>query len=199
MAKKLIYAVFIGHTPGIYTSYDEAEKQVKGFPNNKYLSFSNRSEAVEWLREMNKKAQQEKRELEEGRELHRMKEEAAQKQRESELNEAPDLLRQTGGEAGTMESLFDQADRRAFVVDHRRTSHDQSDAGPSSRSTDGSPTSLEGTEASRGVEDQVADHASSQDIGLELRPQKKLKLSHEANSNAGKRKRPPDYYSTPLF
>lgn len=48
---KKIYAVFQGHQPGLFTSWDEAAEQVKGFKGAKYKSFPNQSEAVSWLRE----------------------------------------------------------------------------------------------------------------------------------------------------
>ncbi len=45
------YAVFQGHAPGIYDSWAEASAQVKGFKGAKYKSFSNKTEAIRWLRE----------------------------------------------------------------------------------------------------------------------------------------------------
>lgn len=39
MASKKFYAVWAGHKPGIYTTWAEAEKQVKGYPNSGYKSF----------------------------------------------------------------------------------------------------------------------------------------------------------------
>ncbi len=50
MSKK-VYAVFQGHKPGIYDSWDTASLQVKGFKGAKYKSFSRRTEAIEWLRD----------------------------------------------------------------------------------------------------------------------------------------------------
>ena len=46
MAKKLkYYVVWEGHTPGIYTEWEEAEEQVKGFPEAAFKAFSSREEA----------------------------------------------------------------------------------------------------------------------------------------------------------
>ncbi|MCF7822626.1 MAG: ribonuclease HI [Candidatus Marinimicrobia bacterium] len=45
------YAVFQGKQPGIYNAWEDVNKQVSGFKGAKYKSFSNRDEAVEWLRE----------------------------------------------------------------------------------------------------------------------------------------------------
>ena len=50
MSKK-VYAVFQGHQPGIFDSWDKASLQVKGFKGAKYKSFSQRNEAIEWLRD----------------------------------------------------------------------------------------------------------------------------------------------------
>ncbi len=50
MSKK-VYAVFQGHQPGIYDSWDEASDQVKGFKGAKYKSFANQAAAIDWLRE----------------------------------------------------------------------------------------------------------------------------------------------------
>ena len=49
MSKK-VYAVFQGHQPGIFNSWDKASLQVKGFKGAKYKSFAERIEAIEWLR-----------------------------------------------------------------------------------------------------------------------------------------------------
>lgn len=46
-----IYAVFKGHHPGLYKTWDEVSKEVKGFKGAKYKSFANRDEAILWLRE----------------------------------------------------------------------------------------------------------------------------------------------------
>jgi len=48
---KKIYAVFLGHQPGLYKSWDEAAAQVKGFKGAVYKSFVNHNEALLWLRE----------------------------------------------------------------------------------------------------------------------------------------------------
>lgn len=50
MSKKL-YAVFQGHEPGIYTSWENAALQVKGFKGAVFKSFATRGEALNWLRE----------------------------------------------------------------------------------------------------------------------------------------------------
>lgn len=50
MSKKL-YAVFQGHEPGIYESWERASLQVKGYKGAMYKSFSTRREALNWLRE----------------------------------------------------------------------------------------------------------------------------------------------------
>ncbi|NQV42824.1 MAG: ribonuclease HI [Candidatus Marinimicrobia bacterium] len=50
MSKK-VYAVFQGHNPGLYSSWDEASQQVEGFKGAKYKSFPREIEAIEWLRE----------------------------------------------------------------------------------------------------------------------------------------------------
>ncbi len=46
-----IYAVFIGHRPGLYVSWNDASAQVQGFKGAKYKSFTQREAAVQWLRE----------------------------------------------------------------------------------------------------------------------------------------------------
>ncbi len=48
---KKIYAVFQGHHPGLFTSWDEASEQVKGFKGAKYKSFPDQTAAIAWLRE----------------------------------------------------------------------------------------------------------------------------------------------------
>lgn len=48
MAKKF-YAIKIGKTPGIYTTWDEAKAQVDGYPGAKYKGFSTLAEAEEFL------------------------------------------------------------------------------------------------------------------------------------------------------
>lgn len=49
MAKKKFYAVKIGKIPGIYSTWVETEKQVKGFPGAVYKSFSTMGEATEYI------------------------------------------------------------------------------------------------------------------------------------------------------
>ncbi|MEM7799930.1 MAG: ribonuclease H family protein [Chloroflexota bacterium] len=43
--KKKWYVVWKGHTPGIYTTWDEASAQVNGYSGAKYKSFGSRAEA----------------------------------------------------------------------------------------------------------------------------------------------------------
>lgn len=46
MAKKQkYYVVWQGHEPGVYDSWGNCQAQIKGYPNAKYKSFSNRQEA----------------------------------------------------------------------------------------------------------------------------------------------------------
>ena len=46
MAKKQkYYVVWEGHTPGIYTEWEAAEAQVKGYPEAVFKAFSSREEA----------------------------------------------------------------------------------------------------------------------------------------------------------
>jgi len=47
MPPKKFYAVWAGHKPGIYTTWSEAEKQVKGYPKAGFKSFSTRPLAEE--------------------------------------------------------------------------------------------------------------------------------------------------------
>ena len=47
MAK--FYAVKVGRTPGIYTTWDDCKKQVDGFPSASYKSFKTANEAAEFL------------------------------------------------------------------------------------------------------------------------------------------------------
>ncbi len=49
MAKKKFYAVANGLKPGIYTSWPEAEAQVKGYGGAKFKGFINRAEAEAWM------------------------------------------------------------------------------------------------------------------------------------------------------
>jgi ribonuclease HI len=48
MAKKY-YAIKKGHQPGIYTSWPEAQKQVSGYSNAEFQSFSTKEEAENYL------------------------------------------------------------------------------------------------------------------------------------------------------
>ncbi len=47
MAAKKYYVIWIGRQPGIYTTWSEAERQVKGFPNAKYKSFPSQETATQ--------------------------------------------------------------------------------------------------------------------------------------------------------
>lgn len=49
MAKKKFYAVANGRKPGIYSSWPEAEAQVKGYGGAKYKGFASRTEAEAWM------------------------------------------------------------------------------------------------------------------------------------------------------
>ncbi len=49
MAKKKFYAVASGLNPGIYTSWPEAEAQVKGYGGAKFKGFTSRAEAEAWM------------------------------------------------------------------------------------------------------------------------------------------------------
>lgn len=49
MAKKKFYAVASGRKPGIYTSWPEAEAQVKGYGAAKFKGFPSRAEAEAWM------------------------------------------------------------------------------------------------------------------------------------------------------
>jgi len=48
--KQKYYVVWQGHTPGIYSSWDDCNAQVKNFPNALYKSFPTREEAQEAFR-----------------------------------------------------------------------------------------------------------------------------------------------------
>ncbi len=50
MAKKKFYAIASGRKPGIYTSWPDAQAQVKGFPKARFKGFATREEAENWLR-----------------------------------------------------------------------------------------------------------------------------------------------------
>ena len=49
MAKGKVYAVLRGRNPGVYSTWAECEKQVKGFPNAAFKSFPTVVEALEWI------------------------------------------------------------------------------------------------------------------------------------------------------
>ena len=49
MAQKKFYAVAVGRSPGIFTDWATAEKQVKGFAAAKFKSFPTKAEAEAWL------------------------------------------------------------------------------------------------------------------------------------------------------
>ena len=49
MAKKKFYAVANGREPGVYTSWPEAEAQVKGYGGARYKGFGSRAEAEAWM------------------------------------------------------------------------------------------------------------------------------------------------------
>lgn len=50
MAKVKYYVVWEGNEPGIYESWDECQRQIKGFPNAKYKSFPSKAAAEEALK-----------------------------------------------------------------------------------------------------------------------------------------------------
>ena len=50
MAKPKFYAVAVGRTTGIFTSWSVAEAQVKGFAGARFKSFTTRAEAETWLK-----------------------------------------------------------------------------------------------------------------------------------------------------
>lgn len=49
MAKKNFYAVRVGKTPGIYSTWDECKDVVSGYPKAEYKGFSTKVEAEEYL------------------------------------------------------------------------------------------------------------------------------------------------------
>lgn len=49
--KKKFYAVKIGNEPGIYTTWEECESQVKGYSGAKFKSFFSEEEAISYLNE----------------------------------------------------------------------------------------------------------------------------------------------------
>ncbi len=50
MSKKKVYAVAVGVQPGIYETWPEAEKQIKGFAGAKFMGFLDRAAARAWLK-----------------------------------------------------------------------------------------------------------------------------------------------------
>lgn len=49
MPNQKFYAVKAGRNPGVYSSWDDCQAQVLGFPNALYRSFRDRQEAESWL------------------------------------------------------------------------------------------------------------------------------------------------------
>ena len=49
MAKNKFYAVRLGRTPGIYSTWTQTEEQVKGFSGAVYKAFSTEEEAVRYI------------------------------------------------------------------------------------------------------------------------------------------------------
>lgn len=49
MVHRKYCAVAVGHTPGIYTSWQECEKQVSGVPYMQYRLFHSQEAAQDWL------------------------------------------------------------------------------------------------------------------------------------------------------
>ena len=49
-SKNKFYVVWVGQTPGVYKSWDEAKLQISGFPNAKYKGFKTQTEANEAFR-----------------------------------------------------------------------------------------------------------------------------------------------------
>ncbi|MBL8208912.1 MAG: RNase H1/viroplasmin domain-containing protein, partial [Blastocatellia bacterium] len=45
MAKQKFYVVWEGHTPGVYSSWDDCKRQVDGYNGAKYKSFEHKAEA----------------------------------------------------------------------------------------------------------------------------------------------------------
>ena len=46
---KKYYAVRVGAEPGIYTDWEEAKKQINGFPGQEYKGFETEEEAIKYL------------------------------------------------------------------------------------------------------------------------------------------------------
>lgn len=51
MAKQKFYVVWEGHTPGIYSTWEAAKRQVEGHAQAKYKSFESRAEAEKAMKE----------------------------------------------------------------------------------------------------------------------------------------------------
>ena len=49
MAKPSIYAVARGRACGLFTSWQECEKQIKGYPGARYKGFADVAAALAWL------------------------------------------------------------------------------------------------------------------------------------------------------
>nr|MBO6294861.1 RNase H1/viroplasmin domain-containing protein [Schwartzia sp. (in: firmicutes)] len=49
MAKKNVYAVRKGRLTGLFNTWDECERQVKGFPGAVFKGFPTEEEASAWL------------------------------------------------------------------------------------------------------------------------------------------------------
>ncbi|CAG0906563.1 unnamed protein product [Cyprideis torosa] len=50
MAKKKVYAVKVGRASGLYQSWPEAERQIKGYPGARFKGFASEREAMEWMK-----------------------------------------------------------------------------------------------------------------------------------------------------
>lgn len=50
MSARKFYVVWVGHSPGIYDSWEEAKAQVDGFPGARYRSFTSQAEATKAFR-----------------------------------------------------------------------------------------------------------------------------------------------------
>lgn len=51
MAKKKYYVVWVGRKPGVYTSWDDCQKQTNNFPQAKFKSYESREQAEKAFRE----------------------------------------------------------------------------------------------------------------------------------------------------
>ena len=68
--KKFFYAVAVGKVPGVYDTWAEAEKQVKGIRLNSYAKFTSRARAQEFVdKQVNKAVSEEEEEVEETEEV----------------------------------------------------------------------------------------------------------------------------------